>query len=139
MTGRINDLKDLLQVFDAVENDLLSQEYLGASGVRSIYASDERVPGMPVESSRVLKALWPLQRITWVPRVPETLAKLLVRDLTTEIAPLRTQVEATLTALQEPGYVARDGAIHPRAGGCDAGDRGSASARGARSSLARKV
>ena len=33
------------KVFDAVENDLLSQEYLGASGVRAIYESDERVPG----------------------------------------------------------------------------------------------
>jgi hypothetical protein len=96
------------QVFDAVENDLLSQEYLGASGVRSIYESDERVPGMSVESSRVLKVLWLLQRITWVPRVPETLAKLLVRDLNTEIAPLRAQVELTLAALQEAGYVARD-------------------------------
>lgn len=96
------------QVFDAVENDLLSQEYLGASGVRSIYESDERVPNMPVESSRVLKVLWLLQRITWVPRVPETLAKLLVSDLTTEIAPLRAQVEQTLAALQEAGYVARD-------------------------------
>jgi hypothetical protein len=96
------------QVFDAVENDLLSQEYLGASGVRSIYESDERVPNMPVDSSRVLKVLWLLQRITWVPRVPETLAKLLVRDLTTEVAPLRAQVEQTLAALQEAGYVARD-------------------------------
>jgi hypothetical protein len=96
------------QVFDAVENDLLSQEYLGASGVRSIYESDERLPNMSVEASRVLKVLWLLQRITWVPRVPETLAKLLVRDLTTEIAPLRAQVEATLTALQEAGYIARD-------------------------------
>jgi hypothetical protein len=32
------------QIFDAVENDLLSQEYLGASGIRSISESDERVP-----------------------------------------------------------------------------------------------
>ena len=96
------------QVFDAVENDLLSQEYLGASGVRAIYESDDRLPDMPVESSRVLKVLWLLQRITWAPRVPETLAKLLVRDLTMEIAPLRAQVESTLNALQEAGYVARD-------------------------------
>lgn len=96
------------QVFDAVENDLLSQEYLGASGVRAIYESDERVSNVPVEASRVLKVLWLLQRITWVPRVPETLAKLLVRDLATEIAPLRAQVESTLAALQEAGYVARD-------------------------------
>ena len=96
------------QVFDAVENDLLSQEYLGASGVRAIYESDERVSGVPVEASRVLKVLWLLQRITWVPRVPETLAKLLVRDLTTEVAPLRAHVDETLAKLQEAGYVARD-------------------------------
>jgi hypothetical protein len=96
------------QVFDAVENDLLSQEYLGASGVRAIYESDERVPGVAVESSRVLKVLWLLQRVPWVPRVPEALAKLLVRDLTTETGPLRAQVESTLTALQAAGYVARD-------------------------------
>ena len=96
------------QVFDAVENDLLSQEYLGASGVRAIYESDERVPGTPVEASRVLKVLWLLQRVTWVPRVPETLAKLLVGDLTTDIPPFRDKVEKTLAALQEAGYVARD-------------------------------
>jgi hypothetical protein len=96
------------QVFDAVENDLLSQEYLGASGVRAIYESDERVPGTPVGASRVLKVLWLLQKVTWVPRVPETLAKLLVRDLTSEIPPFRDKVEKTLIALQEAGYVARD-------------------------------
>jgi hypothetical protein len=96
------------QVFDAVQNDLLSQEYLGASGVRAIYESDERLPGTAVEASRVLKVLWLLQRVTWVPRIPETLAKLLVRDLTTGVGPLREKVEATLQALQEAGYVSRD-------------------------------
>ena len=96
------------QVFDAVENDLLSQEYLGASGVRAIRDSAERVPGTPIEPARVLKVLWLLQRITWVPRVTETLAKLLVRRLDAEVAPLRERVEATLAALQAAGYVARD-------------------------------
>jgi hypothetical protein len=95
-------------VFDAVENDLLSQEYLGASGVRALYDADARVPGVPIPPARVLKALWLLQRITWVPRIPETIAKLLMRDLVTEIAPLREQVEETLSRLQEAGYVARD-------------------------------
>ncbi|MFZ3328080.1 MAG: hypothetical protein WA231_20295 [Methylocella sp.] len=57
------------QVFDAVENDLLSQEYLGASGAPSTNRMSA-YPGMPVESSRVLKIAWLLQRITWVPRVP---------------------------------------------------------------------
>jgi len=96
------------RVFDAVENDLLSQEYLGASGVRAIRESDERVPGAPIDPARVLKVLWLLQKVAWVPRVPETLAKLLVRDLTTEIPPLREKVEGTLDKLQEAGYVARD-------------------------------
>jgi Family of unknown function (DUF6079) len=96
------------RIFDAVENDLLSQEYLGASGVRSIRESDERVLGAPIEPSRVLKVLWLLQKVAWVPRVPETLAKLLVRDLKAEIPPLRERVEKTLDMLQEAGYVARD-------------------------------
>ena len=95
-------------IFDAVENDLLSQEYLGASGVRSIRESYERVPGIPVDPARILKVLWLLQKVSWVPRVPETLAKLLVRDLKTEIPPLREKVEQTLDKLQEAGYVARD-------------------------------
>ena len=96
------------QVFDAVEDDLLSQEHLGASGVRTIRDSDQRVPGTPIAPARVLKVLWLLQRITWVPRVPETLAKLLVGRLDAEVAPLRGRVEATLAALQAAGYAARD-------------------------------
>lgn len=96
------------QVFDAVENDLLSQEYLGASGVRAIRDAGERVPGAPIDPARVLKVLWLLQRIPWVPRVPETLAKLLVRRLDADVAALRERVEATLAALQAAGYVARD-------------------------------
>lgn len=96
------------QVFDAVENDLLSLEYLGASGVRAIRESDERVSNTAVDPARVLKVLWLLQQITWVPRVPETLAKLLVRHIDEDFVPLRDKVEQTLGALQEAGYVARD-------------------------------
>lgn len=96
------------QIFDAVKNDLLSQEYLGASGVEAIQASDERVPHTPLKASRVLKVLWLLQRVTWVPRIPETLAKLLARELDVDIPRLRAEVEETLGALREAGYVARD-------------------------------
>ena len=96
------------QVFDAVENDLLSQEYLGASGVRAIYESGGRVSGTPIEPDRVLKVLWLLQKVTWVPRISETIAKLLVRDLVTDVSSLRKNVDMTLCALQEAGYVARD-------------------------------
>lgn len=96
------------QIFDAVENDLLSQEYLGASGVRAIRESDERVPGTPIDPARVLKVLWLVDKTPWVPRVPETMAKLLGRCLTADVATLRQQVDVTLAKLQEAGYVAKD-------------------------------
>jgi len=96
------------QIFDAVENDLLSQEYLGAAGVRAITESDKRVKGTPIEPARLLKVLWLLQKIAWVPRIPETMTKLLIRDLDTEIASHREKVEQTLKKLQEAGYVGKD-------------------------------
>lgn len=96
------------QIFDAVESDLLSQQYLGASGVKAIRDADERVPGTPIAPARVLEVLWLIDKKTWVPRVPETIAKLLARHITTDLVALRRDVEATLSRLQEAGYVAKD-------------------------------
>jgi hypothetical protein len=97
------------QIFDAVENDLLSQEFLGASGVRAIHESNQRVRGGSlIVPARVLKVLWLLQHAPWVPRVSETLAKLLASSVTDEIPPLRTSVERTLGMLRDAGYVSRD-------------------------------
>lgn len=101
-------LVSLDQVFDAVENDLLSQEYLGAPGVRSIYDSDDRLPETRVAPARVLKVLWLIQQVSWIPRVPETIAKLLVRDFSADLPTLRDDVGETLLALQQAGYAARD-------------------------------
>ncbi len=96
------------QIFDAVENDLLSQEFLGASGVRAIHESDQRVQELVIPPSRVLKVLWLLQHVPWIPRVSETLAKLLAPSISTGIPGLRSSVETTLDALREAGYVSRD-------------------------------
>lgn len=96
------------QIFDAVEKDLLSQEYLGTAGVRSIREADERLDPSLFSPSRVLKVLWLLGKITWVPRSAETLAKLLARELVTPIAQIRQQVELTLDGLRQGGYAARD-------------------------------
>ncbi|MCG8416875.1 MAG: BREX system P-loop protein BrxC [Proteobacteria bacterium] len=98
------------QIFRAVEGDLESQEYLGASGVRAIHEADKHVPGPPIAPSRVLGVLWLIQQITWVPRVPETLAKLLVHDLSTDLPALREQVTETLQLLQNPGLLQDPGA-----------------------------
>ncbi len=105
----IGALASFDQVFDAIEQDLYSQEYLGASGVQAIRESGERVP-QAKWPARVLKVLWLLQeeRVTFVPRTPEVVAKLLVREVTADLPALRTEVEQTLLALQAAGYVARD-------------------------------
>ncbi|MFY9820346.1 MAG: BREX system P-loop protein BrxC [Thermoanaerobaculia bacterium] len=96
------------QVFEAIETDLFSPEYLGASGILAIRESAERVPGVPVAPSRVLKVLWLLQQVRFIPRTPEVIAKLLVRHVDTDLPALRVDVEKTLLGLQAAGYVARD-------------------------------
>jgi hypothetical protein len=96
------------QVFDAIEQDLLSQEYLGAAGVRSIAGATQAVPETPLDAARVVKVLWMLGRVKWVPRVPETLAKLLARKVDQDLPKQRAEVEETLEALQQAGYVALD-------------------------------
>jgi hypothetical protein len=96
------------QVFDAVETDLFSQEYLGASGILAIRESAERVTGAPVAPPRLLKVLWLLQQVKFIPRTPEVIAKLLVQHADTDLAALRADVEKTLLGLQTAGYLARD-------------------------------
>jgi hypothetical protein len=97
------------QVFDALGNDLLSQEYLGASGVKSITDADNRITeSTPLPPSRVVKVLYLIQRVTHVPRTAENIAKLLIDTIGADLPALRTQVEQTLNALQQAGYVARD-------------------------------
>jgi hypothetical protein len=108
-TQPVGQLASFDQVFDALENDLYSQEYLGASGVKAIYDADTRVPQpTPIPPARVLKVLYLIQRVTFVPRVAENIAKLLVTSISAEVPVLRQQVEETLSALQQAGYVARD-------------------------------
>ena len=96
------------QVFEAVETDLFSQEYLGASGILAIRESVERVTGTPLAPPRVLKVLWLIQQVKFIPRTPEVIAKLLVRHVDTDLPALRADVEKTLLGLQTAGYVARD-------------------------------
>jgi len=96
------------QVFDAVETDLFSQEYLGASGILAIRESAERVAEAPMPPPSVLKVLWLLQQVRFIPRTPEVIAKLLVRHVDTDLNSTRADVEKTLLGLQAAGYVARD-------------------------------
>jgi len=97
------------QVFDALENDLYSQEYLGTAGVKAIYDANARIgKETPLPPTRVLKVLYLVQRVTFVPLTAENLAKLLAERVDADIKLLREQVEQTLDALQQAGYVSRD-------------------------------
>lgn len=103
--GRIASL-DL--AFDVFESELTAGDYLGAPGMQLIREADEQLPDAPCSPSRVLKALWLIQRVEWVPRTPEILAKLLVRSLTEDVAQTRKEVENTLERLRAAGYVGFD-------------------------------
>lgn len=97
------------QVFDALENDLYSQEYLGTAGVKAIHDANNRVgKETPLPPARVLKVLYLVQRVTFVPLSSENLAKLLAQSVDADLKLLTAQVEETLDALQQSGYVARD-------------------------------
>jgi len=98
------------QVFDALQNDLLSQEYLGAAGVKSICEANDRVPQKTsLPADRVLKVLYLVDKgAKHVPRSAENIAKLLIDSVGGDVPSIRTKVEETLDALQKAGYVARD-------------------------------
>ena len=97
------------QVFDALENDLYSQEYLGTAGVKAIYDANERIgKETPLPPARVLKVLYLVQRVTFVPLTAENIAKLLATRVDDDIKLITEQVEQTLDALQQAGYVSRD-------------------------------
>ena len=104
----VGTLAPLDLIFDQVTDELSSADYLGTTGIKLIRESDERVPGMLVQPSRVLKALWLVSRVEWVPRTAEVLAKLLAEDLDADLAQVRADVQATLDRLQKAGLVGRD-------------------------------
>jgi len=97
---------DLL--FDQVTDELSSSDYLGTTGIKLIRESDAHIPGTPVPPSRVLKALWLVSRVEWVPRTSDVLARLLAERLDVDLTKLRNDIQETLDRLQKAGLVGRD-------------------------------
>lgn len=95
-------------IFDQETDELSASDYLGTAGIKMINDSDKQVPGTPVPASRVLKALWLISRVEWVPKTPEVIARLLAPSLETNVPALRSDVEATLKRLHQSGMVGRD-------------------------------
>jgi hypothetical protein len=101
-------LVPLDMLFDQVRNELSASDYLGTNGMRAIRESDEKVCTEPIPASRVLKVLWLISRLEWVPRTPEVISKLLVDRVGRDLSRLRVDVEDVLERLREAGYVGRD-------------------------------
>ena len=101
-------LAPLDMIFDQVTDELSSSDYLGTTGIKLIRETDQQIPGTPILPSRVLKALWLISRVEWVPRTPETIARLLASEIGVDLAKLRDDVRTTLDRLQKAGLVARD-------------------------------
>lgn len=95
-------------IFDQETDELSAGDYLGTAGIKMINESDKQVPDTPVPASRVLKVLWLISRVEWVPKTPEVIARLLAPSLDTNVPALRGDVEATLKKLHESGMVGRD-------------------------------
>jgi len=106
----ISALAPLDTIFDQVTDELSSADYLGTTGIKLIRESDNQIQSTPVKPSRVLKALWLISRVEWIPRTPEVLAKLLADHVDTELARLRDDIQETLDRLQKAGLVAKDDA-----------------------------
>ncbi len=94
-------------IYDEIKDELYSDDYLGSHGVRTVDQADEALKDKdcPVGPTRVLKALWLVQCLSWVPRTAECLARLLVQHIGEDLHALQARVDKTLTALVEGGYV----------------------------------
>lgn len=104
----IGTIVSLDRVFDEIEAELSSNDYLGSDGVRAIREADTRLEGWQVSPTRCLKALWLLNRLSWIPSSAETLSKVLVESLGEDLGGFRTQIIETLALLQKSGYIAFD-------------------------------
>lgn len=107
-TQPLGVLTPLDVIFDQAADELSSADYLGSMGIKLIRESDKRIPDTPVPPSRILKTLWLISRVEWVPRNPETISRLMADHIDVNLPKLRDDVKATLDALQKAGIVGRD-------------------------------
>lgn len=96
------------RVFDEIESELCSDDYLGSHGVRAVREADKKIEDWEVSPSRCLKVLWLIQRLNWIPLTPGTISKMLVTEVGIDLADYRQKVDATLQKLRAAGYVSYD-------------------------------
>jgi hypothetical protein len=87
---------------------LMKEDIQENIGVQLIEATDKKIRYTPVAPSRILKILWLICQIDWLPKTPDVIAKLLANDIATDIHTLRTDVELTLEQLMSEQLVIID-------------------------------
>ena len=98
--GELGRMVALDMVYDRIAADILPQDRQEIENV------ERRLPGWQAQDSRVLKALYLLQQVSWVAVTGDTLAHTLVRDVRSDnLVALKTAVEASLERLRAARYV----------------------------------
>ncbi len=95
-------------IYDEIKDELYNDDFLGSHGIRQIDQADQAVPDCTVSPTRILKVLWLTQRLSWIPRTAACLARMLVTDISQNIATAESDVTETLDALRDAGYVGYD-------------------------------
>lgn len=89
----------LNEIYDQIESEVTSHDR------RSINEVSERIPNGPIPAVQVLKALFVLQQVGWVPCNLDNLARLLLPDLDTDYQGHRKKVKTALDALRDARYI----------------------------------
>ena len=100
ISGTLGYTVSMDMVYDQIAVDLQPQDK------REIENLSKQLPGYRELDQRVLKALYLLQAVPWIAVRAETLAHVLLRDLTSEdLNTLKDEVQTSLKRLQDAHYV----------------------------------
>ena len=100
LEGEVGKLVTLDMVFDQVRLDL------NQADLREINKVPAQLPASSGFDARVVKTLYFLQQVSYVPSTAEAVAHALVQDVRTEhLTEVKQQVEASLKRLNEAGFV----------------------------------
>jgi len=100
ISGNLGYTVSMDMVYDQIAVDLQPQDK------REIENLSKQLPGYRELDQRVLKALYLLQAVPWIAVRTETLAHVLLRDLTSEdLNTLKDEVQTSLKKLQDAHYV----------------------------------
>lgn len=98
-TSDVGRMVTLDEIYDQIESEV------PGSDRRSINQVPERIEAGPVEPIRVLKILFVLNHVLWIPRTLDNVTRMLVADVDEDFATFRSRVKDALDRLIDGRYV----------------------------------